>query len=214
LESDVIDFVGQVNGLLDYEAVFGNAVTIPDIEVLRHRLVAKASDPTPAPVATKTPTPALSSSQIQEQFDKGQLTKEEALKLLKELLEFAKECTKLLESQNLSYACQRYVEEHYPDATPTLEATPTPEPINLSGKGQQASQKFHLNQGLAIFKITHDGGGFFNIDLLDNQGNYIAGLAFEIGESFDGSKAVGIDESGTYILDIKADGDWTVRIEQ
>ena len=72
---------------------------------------------------------------------------------------------------------------------------------------------FNLNQGLAIFRMTHDGDGFFDFILLDNQGNQIEQLPFGIG-AFDGSEAVGIDESGTYLLNINADGNWTVRIEQ
>jgi len=55
--------------------------------------------------------------------------------------------------------------------------------------------------------------GFFDFILLDNEGNQIKQLPFGIG-AFDGSEAVGIDESGTYLLNINADGNWTVRIEQ
>jgi len=86
--------------------------------------------------------------------------------------------------------------------------------VNLEGSGQQASSMFNLNQGLAIFRMTHDGNSNFIIRLLDAQGNSVTtSLVNEIG-SFDGSKAVHIDESGTYLLDISADGNWTVRIEQ
>ena len=37
-------------------------------------------------------------------------------------------------------------------------------------------------------------------------------LANDIG-SFNGSKAVGIASSGIYILDVTADGNWTITIE-
>ena len=37
LEDDVIEFVGRVNGLIKYEAIFGNEVTIPDITIIQSR---------------------------------------------------------------------------------------------------------------------------------------------------------------------------------
>ena len=46
---------------------------------------------------------------------------------------------------------------------------------------------------------------------LDAQGDRVDLLVSETG-SFDGSKAVGIEESGGHILDISADGNWTVSI--
>lgn len=95
---------------------------------------------------------------------------------------------------------------------PSPTPTPVPEPIRLSGRGQQASSQFHLNQGLTVFKMTHDGRSNFNITLLDSQGQRVDLLVNEIG-SFDGSKAVGISQPGTYILDISADGNWTVTIQ-
>lgn len=97
------------------------------------------------------------------------------------------------------------------------QATPTPmqtiAPISLSGVGQQASKKFQLQQGLAIFKLTHNGSSNFIVHLLESNGQDVDGLVNEIG-SFDGSKAEGIQNAGTYVLDIQADGKWTVTIQQ
>ena len=92
-------------------------------------------------------------------------------------------------------------------------AATTPESITLSGTGQQASEMFYLDKGLAIFEMNHDGDGYFGVVLLNAEGDSIDLLANEIGE-FDGSKAVGISESGIYLLDISADGGWTITIEQ
>lgn len=102
-----------------------------------------------------------------------------------------------------------------PTPTPTVTQTPmaTPEPVNLTGTGQEATSKFHLNQGLAIFEMTHDGQSNFAIWLLDNQANKVELLVNEIGP-FDGSKAVGISQEGDYLLDLAADGYWTVVITQ
>ena len=96
-------------------------------------------------------------------------------------------------------------------ATPTPE--PTPEPIALSGTGQEATSKFSLEKGLTIFRMTHDGDRNFVVWLLDDDGNQIDLLVNKIGE-FDGSQAVGIKTLGNYILDISADGSWTITIEQ
>ena len=51
LEDDVIEFVGKVNGLVTYEAVMGNEITIPDVTVIESRLVSdNAGSPTPTPI--------------------------------------------------------------------------------------------------------------------------------------------------------------------
>jgi hypothetical protein len=119
------------------------------------------------------------------------------------------------------------VEEKAPTSTPTPALTPTPTltptpaptltpaptPTSLSGTGQEATQKFALEKGLSIFRMTHDGDANFAIWLLDNEGDRIELLVNEIGE-FDGSKAVGIKNQGDYILDISADGRWAITIEQ
>jgi len=92
-------------------------------------------------------------------------------------------------------------------------ATAVPEPITLSGTGQKATSKFSLEQGLSIFRMTHDGDGYFGVVLLNAEGDHIDLLANGIGE-FDGSKAVGISEGGIYLLNINANGGWTTTIEQ
>lgn len=87
------------------------------------------------------------------------------------------------------------------------------QPIELSGTGQQASEKFVLEEGLSVFKMTHSGGSNFAIELLDGSGDTIELLVNEIG-SFQGSKAVRIDDDGEFIMDISANGPWTVKIDQ
>jgi len=71
---------------------------------------------------------------------------------------------------------------------------------------------FYLDKGLVTFEMTHNGDGHFGVVLLNAEGDYIDLLANGIGE-FDGSKAVGISESGIYLLDISADGNWEISIE-
>ena len=98
-----------------------------------------------------------------------------------------------------------------PTNTPT--ATPTPTPIVLSGNGQEATSIFQLMDGLAIFRMKHDGDSNFIIWLLDGTGNPVDLLVNEIG-GFNGSTAIGIEEAGSYLLDVNGDGNWNVTIEQ
>ena len=93
---------------------------------------------------------------------------------------------------------------------PVMDLQP---PLTLSGKGQKASDFFHLSQGLIIFRMTHDGQSNFAIWLLDTQGNTVDLLVNDIGP-FDGSTAVGIQQSENYLLNVTADGNWAVTIEE
>lgn len=85
--------------------------------------------------------------------------------------------------------------------------------IRLDGRGRQASQKFNLQPGLAVFKTTHDGSSNLIIRLLNHDGQAIDTLFNQIGK-FDGERGFEIREAGEYLLDVAADGNWTVAIEQ
>jgi len=108
-----------------------------------------------------------------------------------------------------------------PTDTATLRPVPTPIPIQgFEGTGQQVSAQFELFEGASLFTMTHDGSGVFAVQLLDEGGQLVDLLANKIGR-FEGSKAVGAKEGGllgaqpgTHILNITADGNWTVSIEQ
>ena len=82
----------------------------------------------------------------------------------------------------------------------------------LSGKGQQASEFIKLDTGSTVFRLRHDGSQYFTVWLLDNKGAKVEMLANEAG-SFSSSKTVEIDQPGVYILDIAADGSWTITVE-
>ncbi|MCK4222094.1 MAG: PKD domain-containing protein, partial [Dehalococcoidia bacterium] len=88
-----------------------------------------------------------------------------------------------------------------------------PGPVTFTGHGQHISPLFTLSRGLATFHMEHTGSSNFIILLRDDQGNWVELLVNEIG-SFDGTKAIGIESTGSYLLDIQADGDWTVTIDQ
>jgi hypothetical protein len=92
------------------------------------------------------------------------------------------------------------------------ETAPLRQPIRLSGQGQQASPRFTLQSGLRIFKMRHNGTQNFAVVLMDGRGEYMDLLVNTIGP-FNGSKAIRIRSTGTYILDITANGQWAVEIE-
>jgi len=85
-------------------------------------------------------------------------------------------------------------------------------PILIEGVGQQATDIYTLKKGLVRFIIKHQGVGKFSVSLLDQEGVYVTLLASSEGK-FSGSKAVRIEKSGSYIMNIQADGAWTITIE-
>ena len=74
---------------------------------------------------------------------------------------------------------------------------------------------FELSQGLKTFSMTHQGSGHFSVHLLGKDGSRVGVdslLANEVG-SFDGSKAVRIPKEDIYLLQVEADGPWTIQVE-
>ncbi len=102
-------------------------------------------------------------------------------------------------------------EENDVDESPSEPATGA---IELSGAGQEATDPFDLEPGLAIFRMTHQGQNNFIVDLLDESGQSAApmGLVNQIG-SFEGSYAQQVT-AGQHVLDITADGSWNITVEQ
>lgn len=85
------------------------------------------------------------------------------------------------------------------------------QPITLSGTGQQATQNFKWPGGLMRVTMSHQGKSNFIIKLMDsNTGQTEELVVNEIG-SFSGSRAFNVP-SGTYMLDVTADGSWSVQI--
>jgi autonomous glycyl radical cofactor GrcA len=88
------------------------------------------------------------------------------------------------------------IEQPRPSSAPSV-------PKALKGKGQQASDAFSLDKGLARFEMSHDGDSNFAIWLLDDEGDTVELLVNKIGD-FDGSKAVSIRKSGIVICSFGA----------
>jgi len=82
----------------------------------------------------------------------------------------------------------------------------------LSGSGSIISKLFTLKDGSTKFNITSTGG-FFKVDLKNEDGSRVETLVFSETGEFSGSTTVLTHASSTYLLDIQAEGDWTITIE-
>ncbi len=87
-----------------------------------------------------------------------------------------------------------------------------PSTTSFSGSTQTATNLFHLSSGLHVFKLNYTGEDNFSVWLIDHNGENVSLLANTIG-SFNGSKAVGIDASGSYMLNVAASGSWSISIQ-
>ncbi len=98
-------------------------------------------------------------------------------------------------------------------ATGTLSITNIVQqtPIDKQGTGN-ADLKVDLTGGPAKFVIKHDGNSLFIVWLRDTDNNLSVLLAEKTG-AFDGEKEVEIPKAGTYGLQIRADGEWSIGIE-
>jgi hypothetical protein len=81
----------------------------------------------------------------------------------------------------------------------------------FAGTGQQATALFRLEPGLAVWELEHRGQGRFVVRLLGEQGVLVDTLADAAG-GFRGSRAVQVPQGGRYLLDVAADGAWSVRL--
>jgi hypothetical protein len=103
-------------------------------------------------------------------------------------------------------------EETTPTETKTTE-TSTTEPVKFSGTGRQASEKFTLQQGLAIFRVNYEGESNFVVSLMNSEGEEVQTLFNEIG-AYEAARGFAINKAGEYLLNVQARGPWTFTIEQ
>jgi hypothetical protein len=80
---------------------------------------------------------------------------------------------------------------------------------SFTGRGHRATRHFNLDEGLTTFNFRHAGRSNFIAWLLDSDGNRVALVANGIGYC-NGSNAVRIEHRGSYLLNVTADGQWTI----
>jgi hypothetical protein len=84
-----------------------------------------------------------------------------------------------------------------------------PLPTELQGTGYEATPFIHLDKGLVVFKMKHNGESRFRVTLRDKDGRPVETLINTLG-AFEGSKPVSIETPGVYFLNVGADGDWSI----
>jgi hypothetical protein len=87
------------------------------------------------------------------------------------------------------------------------------QPIQLRGKGRQASKKFNLQPGLAILEVENGGDTNFIVRLLDASGKEIDTLVNQIGP-FAGETSFVVDRAGMCLLDVETNGEWNAKLTQ
>ncbi len=83
----------------------------------------------------------------------------------------------------------------------------------FSGTTPTVTELFWLKAGAAVVTFEHHGERNFIVWLEDETAAAIELLVNEIGP-FSGSTSVHIDVAGWHMLDIEADGAWSIRVEQ
>lgn len=103
-----------------------------------------------------------------------------------------------------------------PVSSPSPIATPpaptAPEPIVFTGNGDVATEFFTTSRKLLRVTMEHSGSRNFAVWLLDQSGAKKELMANEIG-AWSGEAYFG-HPAGKYLLDITADGEWTITIDQ
>jgi hypothetical protein len=82
----------------------------------------------------------------------------------------------------------------------------------FDGEKSSATRRFKLLEGLCRIKLKHRGESNFIVTLLDENGVRVSGIVNEIG-AFEGSQAIKIPRTGTYVFDIQAGGPWSIEVE-
>jgi len=86
-------------------------------------------------------------------------------------------------------------------------------PQSFAGRGNGISPFMQLGAGIITMRGTHDGRSNFIVHLRDLSGSIAAFFFNEIG-SVNASKSASLRSSGIYFVEIEADGNWTIAMEQ
>ena len=109
-------------------------------------------------------------------------------------------------------------------AVPAVAADVVELPVQFTGKGSGTTLLFELKKGIpAKFTITHDGVDEFEAFLKDEDGNPLGtgassalagGFVAPVIGAFEGTKTVDLLFTKLYRVEVTADGNWTIDVEQ
>lgn len=86
-----------------------------------------------------------------------------------------------------------------------------PRKVSFSGDRETATGFFRMSRGTKDFEMTHRGEGRFTVRLLDENGAKVGKSLAKKKGPFRGSTSVGVPRDGIYLLQVDADGPWSVR---
>jgi hypothetical protein len=95
------------------------------------------------------------------------------------------------------------------ESVPTEVSYP---PQTWSGAGPFATPFFQTGGGPLLVRMEYQGWGPFVVTVMEIGGNSVALLANEWG-SFEGSTVVSLRSEVTYLLNVEAEGDWSITVE-
>jgi hypothetical protein len=87
-----------------------------------------------------------------------------------------------------------------------------PQTTRFSGDHKTATNLFELSRGPKRFEMTHRGSGKFNVHLLDKNGAKVGGSLANAKGLFKGSKSVRVPRDDVYLLQVEANGPWSIRV--
>ncbi len=88
-----------------------------------------------------------------------------------------------------------------------------PRTTRFSGDRKTATDFFWLSRGPKRFEMTHQGDGKFSVRLLDKNGAKVGARLVNRKGSFNGSRSVQIPKDGVYLLQVEANGPWTIQLK-
>lgn len=91
------------------------------------------------------------------------------------------------------------------------EEKPLPKPVTFEGRGDNVTKSFKVSQ-FTTFIAEHSGSRNFIVRLLDEDGNLVELVVNEIGR-YKGKTFYQLPQ-GEYLLDVKADGKWSIAVDQ
>lgn len=86
-----------------------------------------------------------------------------------------------------------------------------PSPQSFSGSGESVEQGIEIEGGLVVIDASHDGESNFQVSLVDES--EVGKNFINVRGRFDGSQA-GLVDTGGYILEVNADGNWDITVRQ
>ncbi|MCX6159949.1 MAG: hypothetical protein NTV87_01250 [Ignavibacteriae bacterium] len=72
------------------------------------------------------------------------------------------------------------------------------------------TQIISLNQGPALFEMTHEGLGAFRVELRNPEGSRLVTTILDVTGKFKGIKEIKVPETGAYLLTVRSTGPWDV----